>query len=77
MFNVKSKKENVEELRAYLRDMGNHKLEEFGHNSWAIVRKAKQYSFGLDFELIQRLGFKLSHMQCFNGKDEVIIKYVA
>jgi hypothetical protein len=75
---VKSQNESIEELRLHLRDMGNHKLESLKvNNKWAIVRKSKQYSFGLDFELIQRLGFMLSHMQRFNGKDEVIIKYVA
>lgn len=67
----------VKNLSGYLESLGNHKLEKLdGSNGFSIVRRNKQYAFNLDFEKVQSLGFKLSHMQSFKGKDEIIIFYI-
>lgn len=67
----------VQKLSGYLDSLGNHKLEKLeGPNIFSIVRKNKQYAFNLDFEKVQSFGFKLSHMQSFKGKDEIVIFYI-
>lgn len=68
----------VQKLNEYLNDRGNHKLQKLDHgdNGYAIVRKSKSSNFGLGFQDVMDLGFKLSHMQTFNNKDEIVIFYV-
>lgn len=70
--------ENVQLLAKYLNERGNHKLQklEHGEKGYAIIRKNKTYAFEVDFEEITNKDFRLSHMQSFNGKDEIIIFYV-
>jgi len=42
---------------------------------FAIIRRYKSKPFTVDNEILEGLGFKYSHTQSYNKREEIIIQY--